>query len=35
MAPAEIRLIRLVAIKERGAELFRKNPTVPHPVRSF
>jgi hypothetical protein len=32
MDPAEIRLIRQVLIKERGAEVFRKNIPVHHPV---
>jgi hypothetical protein len=32
---AEIRLILKVVIKERGAEVFRKNPPIPHPVRSL
>jgi hypothetical protein len=35
MDPAEIRLIRQVIIEERGAEVFRKNPPVPHPVRAL
>jgi hypothetical protein len=30
MDPAEIRVIRLVAVKEKGAEVFWKNPPAPH-----
>jgi hypothetical protein len=30
MDPAEIGLIEVIT--ERGAEVFRKNPPVPHPV---
>ncbi len=32
--PAKIRLILLVVIKERGVEVFWKNPPVPHTVSS-
>jgi len=35
MDKAEIRLLRKVVIKERGAEVFWKNPPAPHPLRAF
>jgi hypothetical protein len=35
MDPAEIRLIREVFIKERGAEGFYKNLPAPHPLRAL
>ncbi len=33
MDPSEIRLLRYIVVKERCAEVYRKNPPVPHPVR--
>jgi hypothetical protein len=35
MDPAEIRFIPKVVIKEKGAEVFRQNLPVPHPVRAL
>jgi hypothetical protein len=35
MDPAEIRFIRKAFVKEKGADVFRKNPPVPHPVRAL
>ena len=35
MDPAEIRLLRQVIIKGRGAEGFQKNPPAPHPPRAL
>jgi hypothetical protein len=35
MDTAEIRLLRKVVIKERGAEVFWKNPPAPHPLRAL
>ena len=32
MDPAEIRFIPKVVIKEKGAEVFRQNLPIPHPV---
>jgi hypothetical protein len=35
MDTAEIRLIRKVVIKERGAAFFKKNPPAPHLLRAL
>jgi hypothetical protein len=35
MDPAEIMIIGYDVVKERGAEVFWKNPPVPHPVRAL
>ncbi len=35
MDPAEIRVIRLVVIKESGGEVYWENPPVPHVVKAF
>jgi hypothetical protein len=35
MDPAEIGLNRQVVIKERGAEVYWKNPPTPHPLKAL